>query len=69
MYASYLGKGLALSEQIEQLGDHLLASPWVYVGLIKHTGLLQDQTLLNAIEWGIFNCIKMVIKTKISWWN
>ena len=56
IYASYLGESLALSEQVEQFGDHLLALPGVYVCFVEHAGLLQHQTFLDAIEWRVLHC-------------
>jgi hypothetical protein len=52
----HLGKGLSLSEQVEQFGDHLLALARVHMRLIEHTCLLQDQALFNSIERRVFNC-------------
>mmetsp|Transcript_8329 Transcript_8329/g.22215 ORF Transcript_8329/g.22215 Transcript_8329/m.22215 type:complete len:222 (-) Transcript_8329:65-730(-) len=45
-----LGEGLSLAQQVQQLGDDLLALPGIDLGIIEAASLLEHSPLVNAVE-------------------
>jgi hypothetical protein len=52
----YLGEALPLCEEVEQLGNNLLAAAGINVHVVENAGLLQYQTLFDAIKGGVLHC-------------
>jgi hypothetical protein len=48
------------------LPAHLLASPWVNLGIVEHASLLQDCTLVDPIERGVFSCKQGIQSSSIT---
>lgn len=55
---THLCKAFSLSQQVQQLRDHLLTTSRVNVRLVEHTRLLENKSLLDTIEWREFHCIQ-----------
>lgn len=56
--ATHLREVLSLSEQIQQLGDDLLALSRIHLRVIEFPGLLEDEALLNAVKRRVLRCRK-----------
>lgn len=54
--AAYLGEVVALVDEVQQLGDDLLAAAHVNLRVVEDAALLQHGTLLDAIEWRELHC-------------
>ena len=52
---SFFVKRLALDEQVEQLGDDLLAAAGVDVGVVEAAGVLEGGALFDAVEGGVLD--------------
>ena len=52
----FFGEGLPLDEEVEELGDDLLAAAGVDVGVVEAPGVLESGALFDAVEGGVLDC-------------